>query len=139
MYNQSTSPFRISLRPSFIFFHPRLCLLNGLFPSIFPFKRHEFLISFRHATCPTHLTCLDLVAQIFSGQDYKPCRPTYILCLFLISPVTYVNFRWECFPSSPSGGRTEIRRIRNRFCFYLLKYLFISTVQSATNNQNPEI
>jgi hypothetical protein len=81
-----------------IFFHPRLRLLHGLFPSIFPFKTHEFLISFRHATCPAYLICLDLVALILSGQDYKPCRPTYILCIFLNSPVTYVSFRWECSP-----------------------------------------
>ena len=78
------------ISPSFIFFHPQLRLLHGLFPSIFPFKTHEFLISFRHATCPAYL-CLDLVALILSVQEYKPCRPTHILCIFLISPVTYTS------------------------------------------------
>jgi len=101
-----------SFRPGFLFFHPRLRLLNGLFPSIFPFKT-QFLISFRHATCPAYLICFDLVALIHSDQDYKPCKPTCILCIFLKSPVTYVRFRWECSSRHRVGeelkyGITEI-------------------------------
>jgi hypothetical protein len=54
-------------------FYPRLGLLSGLFPSLFPITTLcAFLFSSMRATCPVSLILLDLIILIV-GPDYT-CR-----------------------------------------------------------------
>ena len=59
---QSISPHPTSWRSILIFFHLRLGLPNGLFPSGFPTKTlYTHLLSHIRATCPAHLILLDFI------------------------------------------------------------------------------
>ena len=67
-------------------FHLRLGLPRSLFPLGFPTKTlYAFLDYSICATCPAHLSRLDLRLLIMFGEEYNACSST--LCNFLHSPV----------------------------------------------------
>ena len=67
--------------------HPRLGLLNGLFPSGFPTKTlYTPLLSPICATCPAQLILVDFVTRTILGEQYRSLSSS--LCNFLYSPVT---------------------------------------------------
>jgi hypothetical protein len=66
--------------------HLHLGLPSGLFLSGFPTNiLYAVLFSPIRATCPAHLTPLDLIILIMSGEDYK--SSSFSLCSFLQPPV----------------------------------------------------
>jgi hypothetical protein len=69
----SSAPQPVSLRSTLILsFHLNLVLLSGLFSSGFTTKIfYTFLDSLMRATCPAHLTLLDLICLMTSGEEYK--------------------------------------------------------------------
>jgi hypothetical protein len=93
---QSIRPHPISLRFNLILSpYLRLDLPSGLFPSGF----YAFLFSPIRATCPAHLTLLDLIIDIILGWEYKLWSSP--LCSFLQSPFTSSLFgpnvvRFQC-------------------------------------------
>ena len=65
----------------------RLGLPSGLFPSGFPSKSLNTLLSSHiRATCPTHLILIDFITRAILGEQYKSF--SYSLCNLLHSPVT---------------------------------------------------
>ena len=69
-----------------LYFHQRLGLPSGLFPSCFPIKTlNKPLLSPIRATCPTHLL-LDFITRTILGEHYRSLSSS--LCSFLHSPVT---------------------------------------------------
>ena len=67
--------------------HLRLVLPSGLFPSGFPTKPlYSPLLSTIRATCPAHLTLLDLIIRTKFGKQYRSLSS--LLCSFHHSPVT---------------------------------------------------
>ena len=63
-----------------------LGLPKDLFPSGFPTKNlYTFLDYFVYATCPAHLSRIDLRSLIMIGEEYNACSSA--LCNFLHSPV----------------------------------------------------
>ena len=65
-----------------------LSLPKGFFPS--PTKTlHTFLYCSIHATCPAHLSHLNLRFLIMLGEEYNACSSA--LCNFLYSPVIFAS------------------------------------------------
>lgn len=69
------TPHPISWRPTLILFsHLHLHLPSGLIHSGLPTKiQHTPSLAQVPATCPAHLTVLDLIAWIKSGEEYRSC------------------------------------------------------------------
>ena len=84
---QSIPPHSTSWRAILIFSsHLSLGLPSGLFPSGFPTKTlYTPLLSPIRATCPAHLTVLDLITRTILGDEYRSLSSS--LCSFLHSPV----------------------------------------------------
>jgi hypothetical protein len=79
---QSIPPYPISLMST----HPRLGLLNGLFPSGFPTNiLYAFLFSPIHATWPPHLIVLELIILIILGESTVYEAPHYVVFSNLLS------------------------------------------------------
>jgi len=70
---QSMSPHLTSWRFILIlYFHLRLGLLSGLFPSGFPTKAlNSILLYPTRATCPAHLILLDFIPRKILGEEYR--------------------------------------------------------------------
>jgi len=69
-----------------IFFHLRLRLPSGLFPSDFPTKTLHTPLTSTRATCPTHHILLDFITRTILDEQYRTL--SYSLGSFLHSPVT---------------------------------------------------
>jgi len=89
---QPTSSYSFSLR-SILILSTHLCLYipSGLFPSGFPTKIYEFLISLMRATCPIHLVPLDLIILIAFCEVYTLWSSS--LRCFLQPPATFSLLR----------------------------------------------
>jgi hypothetical protein len=84
---QSTLLYPVSLR-SILILSSHLCLdlSHGLFPSSFPSKiLNIFLIVCMCATCPAHLTLLNLVTMLIFGEQCSK----FSLSIFPRPPVTF--------------------------------------------------
>ena len=82
--SQSTSRKSVLILSS----HLRLGLPKGLFPSGFPTKTLSAVLDCSvRATCPAHLSRLDLRFLIILGEEYNACKCHYvtfsILCNFV--------------------------------------------------------
>jgi hypothetical protein len=74
-----SAPLNISLR-SILILSSHLCLglWSGHIPSGFLIKTlHAFLTSPMHATCPFHLTVLELITLVILGEAYKLCNMNF--------------------------------------------------------------
>ena len=123
-----------------LFFHLRLGLPSGLFPSSFPTKTlYTPLLSTLRAICPAHLIFLDLIIRKIFGEEYRSLSSS--LCSLLhssvISPLiglnivlstSFSNLRSLCSSLSVGDHVSHPHKTRGKIIFlYILTFTFLDS------------